>query len=81
MATPRDKYYKKIYETLVDYNDCNDAPLSKEKIRKVIRKFMADEEADALNRTFDSQNVTVDTFIFTPVTPNIKGENDIQQRN
>ena len=32
MATPRDKYYTKMYETLVDYNDRNDAPLSNENI-------------------------------------------------
>ena len=27
MATPRDKYYMEIYDTLFDYNECNDAPL------------------------------------------------------
>ena len=32
MATPRDKYNTKIYETLVDYNDHNNAPFSNENI-------------------------------------------------
>ena len=32
MVTPRDKYHTKMHETLVYYNDCNDAPLSNEKL-------------------------------------------------
>ena len=32
MDTPRDKYYTKMLETLVDYNDHQNAPLSKEKL-------------------------------------------------
>ena len=32
-----------MYEALVDYNDCNDAPFSNEKIQQAIRKFMPDK--------------------------------------
>ena len=32
MDTPRDKYYKKTFKTLVDYNDCNNAPFSNENV-------------------------------------------------
>ena len=32
MATPRDKYYTKMLETLVDYNDRNNTPFSNEKL-------------------------------------------------
>ena len=32
MATSRDKYYTEMYETLIEYNERNDAPLSNEKI-------------------------------------------------
>ena len=51
-----------MYETLVDYNKRNDAPFSNEKIRKAIRKVMADEEADSCNITSDAHNVTVYNF-------------------
>ena len=74
-ATPRDKYYTKMYETLVDYNDRNDAPFSNENIWQAIRKIMADKEVDSRNTTLDAHNVTVDIFCQTPVTPNTQGEN------
>ena len=32
MSTPREKYYTKMCESLVDYNDYNGIPLSNEKI-------------------------------------------------
>ena len=41
MATPRYKYYTKMYQTLIDYNDRNNAPLSNEKIQKSISKVIA----------------------------------------
>ena len=70
MATPRDKYYTKLYETLVDYNYCNDSPLSNEKIVQAILKFVAEEEADACNINLYCHNVTADTFCQAPITPN-----------
>ena len=68
MENPREKYYTKIYENLVDYNDRNDAPLSNDDVLQAIHKVIAEEEADA-------HNITVDTFSQTPVTPNTQGEN------
>ena len=76
MATSRDKYYTKVYETLVYYNDRNYAPLSNEKIRKEIHKVIAEEEVDARNINLDVHNVTADNFCQTPVTPNTQGENE-----
>ena len=58
----RDKYYTKIYETLIDYNDHNDAPLSNENIEYAINKFITEEESDSHNINFDAHNVTADTF-------------------
>ena len=58
-----------MYETLVDYNDRNDAPFSNEKIWKAIHKVISEEETD-------SHNVTVYTFYQMPVTPNTQGENE-----
>ena len=40
MATSRDKNYTKMYETLIDYNDRNDAPLFNEKIPDTIYKVI-----------------------------------------
>ena len=36
MATPREKCYTKMYETLVEYNDRNNAPFYNEKTRQAI---------------------------------------------
>ena len=76
MATQRDKYYTKMYETLVDYNDRNDAPLFNEKIQQAILKVISEEESDARNINSDVHNLTMDTFCQTPVTPNTQGENE-----
>ena len=66
-----------MYETLVDYNERNDVPLSNEKIQQAICKVIAEEEADASNInadarniTLDAHNITADTFCQTPVKPN-----------
>ena len=40
MATPKDKYYEKMLETLVDDNNPNDAPLSNEKLRQSVNQVM-----------------------------------------
>ena len=40
MATIKEKYYTKILETIVDYNDRNNAPLSNEKLRHTVSKVM-----------------------------------------
>ena len=69
MENPREKYYTKIYENLVDYNDRNDAPLSNDDVIQAIHKIIAEEEAGA-------HNITADTFSQTPVTPNTQGENE-----
>ena len=65
-----------IYETLVDYNDLNDATFSNEKIWQAIHKYIAEEESDSHNITLDAHNVTMDTFSQTPVTPNTQRENE-----
>ena len=42
MATPKDKYYTKLLETLVDYNGYHNAPLSNEKLRQAISTVMSE---------------------------------------
>ena len=44
MATPKDKYYTKLLENLVYYNDHHNAPLSNDKLLQEISTVMAETE-------------------------------------
>ena len=46
MSTPKEKYYTNMLETLVDYNDRNNAPLSNDKLRQAISTVIAEKEAE-----------------------------------
>ena len=46
MATTKEKYYTKMLETLVDYNDRNNAPLYHEKLLQAVSKVMAEREEE-----------------------------------
>ena len=46
MATPKDKYYEKMLETVVDDNNRNGATLSNEKLRQAVNKVMEETEAE-----------------------------------
>ena len=48
MATPKDKYYNTLLNTLVDENNCKDAPLSlsNEKLLQAVGKVMEETEAE-----------------------------------
>ena len=56
MATSRESYYIEIFNTLTDYNDRNNTPLSNDKIREAIHRVI-EEESIA-----DANKVTADTF-------------------
>ena len=75
MATPRDKYYTKMLETIVDYNDDQNAPFSNDKRQKAISTVMAETEEEECNIITDANNVTMDTFYQSPVTTNTQGKN------
>ena len=66
METPRDKYYMKLFRTTTYFNNRNGTPLSNEKIRYGMHKFVAEEKTEAYN-------VTVDHF---SMTPNTQRENE-----
>ena len=53
---------------IIDFNNCNDSPLSNENILEAIHKFIEEEDLDAHNITSDAHNVTVDNFIQTSNT-------------
>ena len=46
MATTKDKYVEKMLETLVDHNDCHNAPLSNEKLQQSVSKVMEELEEE-----------------------------------
>ena len=75
MATPRDKYYEKMLETLVGYNDCNNAPFSNGDIQQAISTVMSETEAEERSIITDANNVNMDTFCQSPVTNNKQREN------
>ena len=75
MATTKDKYYTKILEALVHYNDCNNAPLSNEKILQAVRRVMAETEEEERDSELNANNVTMDNFfIQSPIANNTQGE-------
>ena len=75
MSTLRYKYHQKILETLVDEDDCNNAPLSNEKFRKERSTVISEMEAEESKIILDTNNVTMDNFCQSPVTANTQGEN------
>ena len=64
-----------MLETIADYNDCNNAPLSKEKLRWEVSKVMAETEEEERDAKRSANNVTMDNFWHqSPVTTNTQGE-------
>ena len=51
-----------MLETLVDFNDCNNAPFSNENLRQEVCKFMAKTEEEEHDSKRKASNVTMDTF-------------------
>ena len=75
MDTTKEKYYTKMLETLVDCNDCNNAPLSNDKLRQEASKVMAETKEEEHDSKRKANNVTMDTFCHQyPVTTNTQGE-------
>ena len=73
MSTPRDKYYEKMLETLVDYNDHRNAPLSNKKLRQEINTVMVETEEEECNIIPDANNVIMDNLCQYPVMTNTQG--------
>ena len=64
-----------MLETLVDYNDRNNSPLSNEKIQQAVSRVMAETEEEERDAERDFNNVTIDTFFNQyPVTNNTQGD-------
>ena len=81
MATPKDNFFEKMLETIVDHNNRRNAPFLNENIQQAVSKVMAeteDEERNSNNVTMEESNansVTMDTLCQSPVTTNIQRNN------
>ena len=62
MATPRDEYYTKMLETLIDHNDRHNAPFYSEKFQQSVRIFMEENEKEERDVEHNVNNVTMDNF-------------------
>ena len=62
MATTKYKYYMKMLETLVNYNDCNNVPFSNDKIQQAVRRFMSEMEEEERDTERIANNVTMDAI-------------------
>ena len=64
-----------MLETLGDYNDRNNAPLSNDYPQQEVSKFIAETEEEALDTKRNANIVTMDNFYpQSPVTTNTEGE-------
>ena len=62
MASTKEKYYTKILENIVDYNDRNNTPFSNEKLRKAVSKIVAETEEEEHDAKRYANNVTIYTL-------------------
>ena len=63
MVTPRYEYYTNLLETLVNYNDRKNGPLSNKKIQQAVRRVMAETEEEERDAKCNANNVTMDTIL------------------
>ena len=60
-----------MLETLLDYNDHNNAPFSNEKLQQSVSKFMEETEEEEYDTECNVNNVTMYTFYNqSPITTN-----------
>ena len=64
MATPKDKYYNALLDTLVEDNNCKGEPLSNDKIRQAVGKVIEETEAE-FERNINK--ITCDTLFQSPI--------------
>ena len=62
MATTKDKYFTKVLETLVNYNDRNNGTLSNGRIQQEVSRVMAETEEEEIEAELIANNMTMDTI-------------------
>ena len=72
----------KMLETLIDHNDCHNAPLSSENFRNAVSRVMTETEEEEHDAKCVANNVTMGTFLQSPVKINTqrKDENVTNER-
>ena len=70
MATPKDKYNTNMLEILIDHNDRHNVTLSNEKLQQAVSIVMAEMEEEECDAKRNTNNLTMDTFIQSPVATN-----------
>ena len=64
MATPKDKYYNALLDTLVKDNNLRGEPFSNDKIRQAVGKLIEETEAE-FERNYNE--ITCDTSFQSPI--------------
>ena len=70
MDTQKEEEYMDLLQNMIEHNDRRKTLFSKEKLRKAINMIVSETEEEECN----ASNVTIDTFIQTPVTTNTPRE-------
>ena len=69
------KNYTKLLETVIDYNDHQNAPLSNGKLQQAISTVTTETEEEEPEAKRNSNNMTMDNFCQSPATTNIQRKN------
>ena len=70
MATAREDYYTKMLDFLLDHNDRHVTPLSSKNILETFIRVIAETEEEEKDAKCNVNNITMDTFVSSPVTIN-----------
>ena len=68
------KNYTKLLETVIDYNDHQNAPLSNGKLQQAISTVTTETEEEEPEAKRNSNNMTMDNFCQSPATTNTQGK-------
>ena len=63
MATPKERYFTEMLDSLIEHNRRHFTPLSSKKLRKAVIRVMEDEEKYAKHYV---NNITTDTLFRSP---------------
>ena len=61
-ANPREEYHTNILDTLVNYNEHNNGPLSNKSIQQAIRRVVSETEEQERDAERNANHVTMDTI-------------------
>ena len=71
MATPKEEYFTKMLDYLLEHNNHHGPQFSSKNLQEAVIRVMEDEEKDAERNV---NNVTTDNFFQYPVTINVQNK-------